>query len=84
MNIDASLIQILPNAVVVRYSERPDVAQDFLTFDVPEGWEDVRKVCKKVLVYEGRNFTFRGWNSDRNECFFSAPCGGSASVAKIV
>ena len=70
--------------VPVRYSSRPDVGRDYLTIDCPAGWDDVKKICKKVLVYEGRRFTFTGWNSDRNECFFVAPLGGSQPVAKIV
>lgn len=67
--------------LAVRYTSRPEVNQDFLTFDVPNGWDDVKRVTNKVLTYEGRDFTFRGWNSDRNECFFSAPHGGTSPVA---
>jgi hypothetical protein len=70
--------------VPVQYSSRPDIGRDYLTIDCPAGWDDVKKICKKVLIYEGRRFTFTGWNSDRNECFFCAPLGGSQSVAKIV
>ena len=61
---------ILPNEISVVYSHRPDVAREFLTIDVPNGWDDVMKICKKVLSYDGRKFTFTGWNSDRNQCFF--------------
>lgn len=41
-----------------------------ITIDCPEGWDDVKKLTKKVLSYNGRHWTFVGWNSDRNVCFF--------------
>jgi hypothetical protein len=62
---------ILTNDIPVVYSHRPDVAREFLTIDVPEGWDDVKKICKKVLSYDGRKFTFTGWNSDTNQCYFA-------------
>ena len=62
---------ILPNDISVVYSHRPDVQREFLTVDVPNGWDDVKKISKKVLSYDGRKFTFTGWNSDRNQCYFA-------------
>jgi hypothetical protein len=62
---------ILTNDIPVVYSHRPDVAREFLTIDVPAGWDDVKKICKKVLSYDGRKFTFTGWNSDTNQCYFA-------------
>ena len=41
-----------------------------LTADCPNGWEDVKKLTKKVLTHDGRKYKFIGWNSDRNEVFF--------------
>jgi len=35
---------ILPNDISVVYSHRPDVQREFLTIDVPNGWDDVKKV----------------------------------------
>lgn len=70
--------------IAVEYSERPSVGRDFLKFDVPNGWEDVRKVTNKVLEYKGRKFTFVSWNSDFNYCCFTAPHGGSQATARIV
>ena len=61
---------ILPNEVPVSYSHRPDVAREFLSVDVPNGWDDVKKISKKVLTYDGRKFTFTGWNSDTLKCYF--------------
>lgn len=68
---------VSPTEIPVRFDSRPDVGRDFLTFDIPNGWDDVKKVCKKVLVYDGRKFTFSCWNSDRMECVFVAPHNGS-------
>ena len=75
--------EIATNEIPVRYISRPDVGRDYLHIDCPAGWDDVKKICKKVLIYEGRRFTFTGWNSDRNEAFFCAPLGGSTPVATI-
>lgn len=49
---------IAPNEIKVEYSIRPDVGREFLTIDI-EGWDDVKKLVKKVLVHEGKKFTFR-------------------------
>ena len=42
-----------------------------LTIDIPNGWDDVKKVCKKVLHCGGRHYTFIGWNSDSLKCYFT-------------
>lgn len=78
-----NIATVSKNEISVEYSERPDVGRDFLTIDVPAGWDDVSRICKKVLEYNGRKFTFTGWNSDTLKCYFCAPHGGSQSVAKI-
>lgn len=77
---------ISPNEIHVEFSSRPDVGRDFLTIDVENGWDDVKNLSKKVLIYgEGnQRFTFTGWNSDTNKCFFAAPLGRNASVATIL
>ena len=74
---------ISQNEIPVQYSSRPDVGRDYLEISSPDGWSDVKKLTKKVLIYDGRRFTFTGWNSDRNVCYFCAPCGGSQPVARI-
>jgi hypothetical protein len=61
---------ILPNDISVVYSYRPDVAREYLTIDVPNGWDDVAKLTKKVLRYDGKAFKFTGWNSDTLKCYF--------------
>jgi len=40
----------------------------------------VKKLFKKVLSFVGRHYTFIGWNSDRNECFFRE--GGQFATIK--
>ena len=62
---------IIPNEIPVVYSLRKDIAREFIMVEVPNGWDDVAKLCRKVLSYDGRKFTFTGWNSDRNECYFA-------------
>lgn len=75
---------IIQNEIAVDYSYRPDVQREFLSFDVPNGWEDVKKVCKKILLYDGKRFAFTGWNSDTNKCYFAKPIGIEIKTAKIV
>ena len=60
---------INPNEVSARHTYREGFGH-YLNISVPNGWDDVKKLTKKVLRHDGRKYTFRGWNSDRNECFF--------------
>ncbi len=62
---------IAKNHIKVRHSVRPDVGREFLTVDCPEGWDDVKKICNKILLFQNKKFTYTGWNSDRNEAFFA-------------
>ncbi len=64
---------ISSNEIPVVYSDRD--GREYLTIDVPEGWDDVKKICKKVLTYDGRKFTFTGWNSDTLKCYFVRSSG---------
>lgn len=71
------------NLVEITHSSREiiqGIQTEFLTLDVPNGWDDVKKICKKILKYGEKNFAFSGWNSDRNVCFFRE----TQSVAKFV
>ena len=74
---------ITENEIEVRHTVRPDVGHEYLTIDCPNGWDDIKKICKKVLTFEGKKFTFTGWNSDRNECFFCKPINGECEIATI-
>jgi hypothetical protein len=74
---------ILPNAFSITHSIRPDVNREFLSFSVPNGWDDVKELTNKILVHEGNEYKFSGWNSDRNDCFFFRPIGKAAAYAII-
>lgn len=67
--MNASIAQ---NEIPVKHSVRDDIGAEFLTVSCPEGWNDVKKICKKVLVFEGRRFCFSAWNSDKNEAYFKS------------
>ncbi len=68
---------ISKNEVAVVYSSRD--GREYLTIDVPNGWDDVKKLTKKVLRYDGKPFVFTGWNSDTLKCYFV----GSNEVATV-
>lgn len=73
---------IIPNEISVQHSIRPDVAREFLSFSI-SGWDEVKKLTKKVLTYDGRKFVFSCWNSDRMEIVFYRTLDGSTLTAKI-
>lgn len=75
---------IAVNEIPVQYSYRPEVGREYLTVDVPEGWDDVKRICKKVLIYDGKRFTFTGWNSDTNRCFFMRLIDGTSPCVATV
>jgi hypothetical protein len=50
---------------------------------VPNGWDDVKLLTNKVLTHNSKDFTFSGWNSDRNECYFVRLVNGPSFVASI-
>ena len=57
--------------------------RDFLTINVPNGWDDVKNLTTKVLTHDGKDYTFSGWNSDDNECYFVRIKNGPNFVATI-
>ena len=71
---------IAPNEIAARHNYREGFGHH-LTIDVPNGWEDVKKLTKKVLRADGRAYTFIGWNSDRNEMFFRENAGVVATIS---
>ena len=75
---------ILENELAVEHIVREEVGREFLKFKVPNGWDDVKKVSRKVLEYDGKKFIFSGWNSDHNYCCFYRMLDGSTKTAKIV
>jgi hypothetical protein len=59
---------------------RADDGSKWLRISIPNGWDDVRKICKRVLSFEGATYTFASWNSDTMLCHFRQ----SDAVARIV
>lgn len=51
----------------------------WLRISVPNGWDDCKKLVKKVLIFNGETYVWRSWNSDYNYCSFIQ----SNDVAKI-
>jgi hypothetical protein len=76
-----NIASIASNKIQVEYSAMPD--REYLTFKVPYGWDDVKLLTNKVLTYNSKDFTFSGWNSDRNECYFVRLVNGPSFVASI-
>jgi hypothetical protein len=74
-----SNITIDPKEIRADYRVSAD-GRGWLYIAVPNGWDDVKKISKKVLTYGGRKFLFSGWNSDRNDCFFKEELAGSSTV----
>lgn len=75
---------LVTQEIAVRHSIREDMGREYLTFDVPAGWDDVKKVSNKVLLYDNRRFVFTGWNSDTNKCYFYRMLDGSTKTARII
>lgn len=75
---------IAKNEIPVRHDIRQDVDREFLTISVPNGWDDVKQLTKKVLLFENRRFVFSGWNSDTNECYFYRLLNGQTQTARII
>ncbi len=75
---------INPKEVPVTHNVREEIGREFLTVDCPDGWDDVKKICKKVLTYDGRKFTFSGWCSDKNQAFFYRVLNGEGRVVATI
>lgn len=78
--------KIASNLVGVKYTLRTDLGSEFLEIEAPGGWDDVQKLVGKVLEYDGRNFRYSGWNSDRNVAYFVRSLVGNNvyNIAKIL
>jgi hypothetical protein len=63
--------EIKSNLIPIMYSEREDDNTKWLTVSVPNGWDDCKKITKKVLSYRNETYVWRGWNSDSNKAFFA-------------
>jgi len=61
-----------PKLIAVTPIQRPDDGTFWLQIDIPNGWDDVKKICRRVLRFEGRAYTFMSWSSDTMKCHFKA------------
>jgi hypothetical protein len=61
----------------------PELNQENLTIEAPNGWDDVKKICRKVLIFDARRFTFTGWNSDENVAYFVRPLDSEVKTAVV-
>lgn len=75
---------ICPSEIEVRHSILPDVGREFITFDIPNGWDDVKKIHKKILIYDNKKFSFSCWNSDSNYCVFFKPINEEIKTASFI
>ena len=69
--------------IVLRAVSRPEYNQEHITIAAPRGWDDVKKMTGKVLSFDGRKFTFIGWNSDNNEAYFVRPLDREVRIARV-
>ena len=75
---------IAANKIVVdSYDVRPDLGTEFVTINVPNGWDDVKKLTNKVITFENKDFAFTGWNSDTNKAYFKRNMVGMNFIASI-
>ena len=74
---------IVPDEIAIQYSFRPDVQREYLSFSI-SGWDEVKKLVKKVLLYDGRKFVYSCWNSDRMEIIFYRMLDNSTKTAKLI
>jgi hypothetical protein len=58
---------LLKNEINVTHSVSGN--REYLKFDV-SGWDEVAKLTKKILAYDGKKFKFSCWNSDDFYCVF--------------
>jgi len=66
-----NVASISANKIVIdSYDVRSDIGTEFITINVPNGWDDVRKFTNSVLTFENKDFAFTGWNSDTNKAYF--------------
>jgi hypothetical protein len=58
---------LLQNEINVTHSVRDN--REYLKFSIT-GWDEVAKLTKKILSYDGKKFKFSCWNSDDLYCVF--------------
>ncbi len=73
---------IVPNEFTVIHTVSTEVGREFIKFDI-SGWDEVKKLTKKILIYGGQKYAYSCWNSDHNYCVFSKPLGREIQTAKF-
>jgi len=71
--------RIVPESLAVMNAEVDLSGAYWLTVGAPNGWDDVKPLTSRVLEFEGRQYGFTGWNSDRNVAYFRT----GAPVARV-
>lgn len=71
--------RIVPDTFAVVSEDFDPSGVRWLTVGAPSGWDDVRPLTSRVLEFEGRQYGFTGWNSDRNVAYFRT----GAPVARV-
>ena len=44
--------------------------QLYIEVQVPDGWDSVKKIMDKVIEVNSLDFSYTGWNSDKNIAYF--------------
>ena len=44
--------------------------QLYIEVQVPDGWKSVKKIMDKVIEVNSLDFSYTGWNSDKNIAYF--------------
>ena len=71
-----NVLNFFGKSLPVVYTQRPEINREFLSFDLPNGSNDLKKISKKTLSFKGKEFCFAGWNSDEMTCCFTRVMGG--------
>lgn len=77
--MNAEVAEIQTNKISILSNYVLD-GESWIEISVPNGWDDVKKLCKKVLRFGGRDHGFSAWNSDKNVAYFRS----NAKIAEII
>ena len=69
---------------VTRHSVDQESRREYIEIAVPNLWDDVKQIHHRVLMFDGREFTFSGWNSDTARSYFVRPLVGKQMIAELV
>lgn len=78
-----NIANLSKQSFAVIHQARPEIGCEFLIVDVASGWDDVRKFVGRALSFEGRDFAYTGWNSDKNQAYFRRNFKGPELCAQL-